>query len=154
MHAYGGWQNDPLEDPLQDVRKWFDLLAETWRAAYHAGTTLTIDETMIFWTGLGVHLTYLPRKPTPLRIMLKTICNATSRISLGWEFCEGKEVDVDFDSLKQRYQDLGACSSCTLRLTLPCREGCCHATLRWSIIFPRYFIDICLIILRGLEPGV
>jgi hypothetical protein len=108
---HGWWQNDSL----QDVRKWFDLLAETWRAAYHAGTTLTIDETMNLWTGLGVHLTYLPRKPTPLGIMLKTICDASSRILFGWEFCEGNEVEI----LKQWYQDLGAGTSCTLRLTLP-----------------------------------
>jgi hypothetical protein len=107
---HGWWQNDSL----QDVRKWLDLLAETWRAAHHAGTTLTIDETMIFWTGLGVQLTCLPCKPTPLGVMLKTICDASSRILLGWEFSEGKEVD----SLKHWYQDLGAGTSCTLRLKL------------------------------------
>jgi hypothetical protein len=105
---HGWWQNDSL----QEVRKWFDLLVKTWRAAYHAGTTLTIDETLIFWIGLGVRLTYLPRKPTSLGVMLKTICNASSRILLGWEFCEGKGVD----SLKQWYHDLGAGTSCTLRL--------------------------------------
>jgi hypothetical protein len=47
--------------------------------------------------------------------MLKTICDASSRVLLGWELCEGKEVN----SLKQWYQYLGAGTSCTLRLTLP-----------------------------------
>jgi hypothetical protein len=56
-----------------DVRKWYDLVAEYLRASYRAGTILTKDETMVFWTGVGVHLTFLPRKPTPVGVMLKTI---------------------------------------------------------------------------------
>ena len=103
------------DDPLQNVRKSFDLLAATFREAFVAGTIIVVDETMIFWTGMGIHLTYLPRKPTPLGIMLKTICGASTRILLGWEFCEGKEVDA-----RKQWQNLhGAGTACTLRLTQP-----------------------------------
>jgi hypothetical protein len=69
---------------------------------------------MVFWTGHGVHLTYLPRKPTPVGVMLKTICDASSRILLGWELCEGKDVDRQ----KRWWSQYGAGTSCTLRLTL------------------------------------
>jgi hypothetical protein len=41
-------------DPLQSVRKWFDGLAEVWRAAYEAGSILVVEETIIFWTGEGL----------------------------------------------------------------------------------------------------
>jgi hypothetical protein len=79
------------QDPLQSVRKWFDLLAAFWRTNYKAASIPVEDETMVVWTSQGAHLTYLPRKPTPLGIMLKTICDASSRVLLGREFCEGKE---------------------------------------------------------------
>jgi hypothetical protein len=47
---------------------------------------------MIMWVGTGyVHLTYIPRKPTPLGIMLKTIVDATTGILLGAEIQEAKE---------------------------------------------------------------
>jgi hypothetical protein len=57
------------EDPLQSVRKWYDLLAAYWHSSYKAGTILVVDESMVFWTGQGVHLTYLPRKPTPVGVI-------------------------------------------------------------------------------------
>jgi hypothetical protein len=64
---------------------------------------------------MGVHLTYLPPKPTAVGVMLKTICVAPSRVLLGWEFCEGKEFDC-----KKRCADLyGAGPACTLRLKVP-----------------------------------
>lgn len=103
------------DDPLQSVRKWYNILAEYWRENYKAGSIIVVDETMVFWTGQGVHLTYLPRKPTPVGVMLKTICDASSRVLLGWEFCEGKEADR-----KKRWcNQYGAGTACTLRLTLP-----------------------------------
>jgi hypothetical protein len=70
---------------------------------------------MIFWTGEGVHLAYLPGKLTPIGVMLKTICGASSRILLAWEFAEGKEIDRQ----KRWYHQYGAGTSCTLRLTCP-----------------------------------
>ena len=80
-------------DDFGDMREFFDLCVETWRAAYNPGTTLTADESMVFWVGTGsAHLTYLPRKPTPLGIMLKTICDASSGVMVGAEICESKEA--------------------------------------------------------------
>lgn len=48
---------------------------------------------MVFWVGQGsAHLTYIPRKPTPLGIMLKTICDTSSGIMVGAEFVESAEA--------------------------------------------------------------
>jgi hypothetical protein len=103
------------DDPLQSVRKWYDLLAAYWRSSYKAGTILVVDETMVFWTGQEVHLTDLPRKPTPLGVMLKTICDGASGVFLGWEFTEGKYIDQQ----KRWCAEYGAGTSTTLRLTQP-----------------------------------
>jgi hypothetical protein len=78
--------------------------------ALHSNTILVVDETMVFWTGQGVHLTYLPRKPTPLGVMLKTICDGASRVILGWEFTEGKDIDQQ----KRWCAEYGAGTSTTL----------------------------------------
>lgn len=57
-----------------------------WRASYNAGTHIIADESMIMWVGTGdVHITYIPRKPTPLGIMLKTTVDASTGILLGLE---------------------------------------------------------------------
>jgi hypothetical protein len=75
---------------------------------------LVPDETMIFWTGAGeLYMRYLPRKPTPCGIMLKTLCDGDSKIMLAAEVSEYKEVMV-----KKEYQDInGASCATTLRLT-------------------------------------
>ena len=58
------------------------------------GNYIVIDETMIWWTGQGdVHVSYIPRKPTPLGIELKTACCGDSSILLNIDLVEGKVVD-------------------------------------------------------------
>jgi hypothetical protein len=91
---------------------------ETWLGAWTAGNIITIDESMIHWTGTGeIHVTYLPRKPTPYGIELKVAACASSQILLAAEIVEGKEVDA-----KKKYRDeIGATTACTLRLTEPWR---------------------------------
>ena len=55
---------------------------------------MTIDETMIFWVGLAEgRLIWIPRKPTPLGFMLKTVVDTTSGVLLAAEIVEGKEED-------------------------------------------------------------
>lgn len=89
---------------------------EQWRRAWHAGRAVTIDETMIWWTGLSTaHLTYLPRKPTPLGFQMKTLCDSTSHILLNAEVCEGKDID----RTKPFAESLGVTSATTLRVAQP-----------------------------------
>ena len=71
---------------------------------------------MIFWTGTGeVHITYLPRKPTPYGIELKSLCCGETQIILNAEMVEGKEAD----SLKEYRDQVGATTATTLRLVKP-----------------------------------
>jgi Transposase IS4 len=70
---------------------------------------------MIFWVGLAPHLTYLPRKPTPLGIMMKTLVCAVTGILLVAEIDKGKKVME-----KEKYRkDWGHTTATTLRLCEP-----------------------------------
>lgn len=91
-----------------------DTFAATWRGAWNPCTYLVPDETMIFWTGTGeLHMTYLPRKPTPYGIMLKSLCCGDSKIMLAAEVSESKDVMAT-----KEYRDVtGASTATTLRLT-------------------------------------
>ncbi len=70
---------------------------------------------MVFWVGAAPHLTYLPRKPTPLGIMFKTLVCALTGILLCAEIVKEKEV---MQSYKYREQ-WGHTTATTLRLTEP-----------------------------------
>lgn len=71
---------------------------------------------MIFWTGTGeMHITYLPRKPTPYGIELKVTADGKWHIILSLEVVEGKELDA----AKKFRNEVGATVACTLRLTEP-----------------------------------
>lgn len=71
------------------------------------------DESMVFWTGTGeVHITYLPRKPTPYGIELKVTACGQAKVVLYAEVVEGKEIDAT-----KKYRDVtGATTATTLRM--------------------------------------
>ena len=49
---------------------------------------------MVWWTGQGdVHISYIPRKPTPLGIELKTACCGDTSIMVNIDMVEGRRVD-------------------------------------------------------------
>ena len=55
---------------------------------------MVIDETMGEWAGATTaHITFLPRKPTPLGFMMKTLCCAESGVLVSAELCEGARID-------------------------------------------------------------
>jgi hypothetical protein len=82
-------------------------------AAWTAGTYIVPDETMIFWTGItGGHLTFIPRKPTSLGFLLKTLCCGSSGILLRAEI-SGRKEDMN---VKKWNKEHGAATSTTLRL--------------------------------------
>lgn len=68
---------------------------------------------MIFWTGVSEgRLMYIPRKPTPLGFMLKTVVDTKSGILLNAEIVEGAEIDE-----KKKYVDKwGKSTATTMRL--------------------------------------
>lgn len=70
---------------------------------------------MIFWVGAAPHLTYLPRKPTPLGVMMKTLVCALTGILLCCEIDKGKDV-----MSKEKYRaEWGHTTATTLRLMEP-----------------------------------
>jgi hypothetical protein len=50
---------------------------------------------MVFWVGVAEgKLMFIPRKPTPLGFMLKTIVDTESGILINAEIVEGAEADA------------------------------------------------------------
>lgn len=83
-----------LDHGLKSVYYILEQFNKTWQNAWTAGGRLVIDESMLQWGGTGgAHLTWLPRKPTPLGIGMKTLVDHTSGILLHAELCEGKAID-------------------------------------------------------------
>jgi Transposase IS4 len=77
---------------------------------------LTVDKTMVFWVGVAEgKLMFIPRKPTPLGFMLKTIVDTESGILVNAEIVEGAEEDAS----KEYNEQWGKSTGCTLRLTKP-----------------------------------
>lgn len=71
---------------------------------------------MIFWVGVSEgKLMFIPRKPTPLGFMLKTIVDTMTCILLNAEIVEG----ADEDAGKEFNEEWGKSTGCTLRLCKP-----------------------------------
>ena len=89
----------PLPDGDLDRDRWRDV---TWmieafnksrKMHVKPGWLLCVDESMIAWTGNGCpHLSYVPRKPEPLGIEIKNLCDATSGVMLFLEIQDNKEM--------------------------------------------------------------
>ncbi len=98
------------------VIPFLNVCQETWREAWIPGTLLTIDESMLGWSGLGAHeLTFIPRKPCDLGIMVKTVVCSASGIILVCEIMEGK----DKMRAKEFVKEWGTTTATCLRLTAP-----------------------------------
>lgn len=68
---------------------------------------------MFFWVGVSEgRLIWIPRKPTPLGFMLKTVVDTKTGVCLSAEIVEGASVD----GAKEYVEDWGKTTACTLRL--------------------------------------
>ena len=61
-------------DPFHGFRGWMEACNKAWQGAWECGTMLVVDESMVFWVGLGGHLTHMPHKPTPLGVCSRCAC--------------------------------------------------------------------------------
>jgi hypothetical protein len=83
---------------------------------FYPSYMLTIDESMVAWRGIDLpHLSFVPRKPEPLGVEIKTLACFTSRILIQMEFAEGKEVMCT----KEYERAYGHTTATTLRLSTP-----------------------------------
>ena len=80
------------------------------------GPSLTLDEALISsWYRGTEGRKKIPRKPRPVGVELKNLCDSKTMINLVLEKQEAKENM----ETKDFYQQLGATTSCVLRLTKP-----------------------------------
>lgn len=71
---------------------------------------------MIHWVGGGApHLTLIPRKPTPLGLMLKSVCCGETGVMVNAELVEEKEAMHQ----KEFYAEWGHTAATTMRLVRP-----------------------------------
>ncbi len=105
-----------MQEGFDKVKGWLHLILQTFQKKWQAGLQLTVDETMVFWVGIAEgKLMFLPRKPTPLGFMLKTLVDTVSGVLLNAEIVEGVEKDTN----KEYNGVWGKSTGCTLRLCRP-----------------------------------
>ena len=90
-----GIEDTLTDDPWGEVRIWVNGHNSARREEIRCGSALTPDESMIAWTGIsgpgGVpHLSFLIRKPEPLGIEAKCVCDGSSGVMMYVELQEGK----------------------------------------------------------------
>jgi hypothetical protein len=116
-------EGDPLRDgrtactndPFRQVRRFGDGLQHTWQELVVPGSVIVAEETMVGWTGAtNIHITYLPNKPTSRGVCMKTLCDARTRVMIGFEFVEARA-----EQQQKRYAAEGLSAAVTLRLTEP-----------------------------------
>lgn len=111
------------DDPWAFVRKLVDTFNSHRASSVSPGWLMTIDESMIAWRGqVGLlnpnkcpHRSWVPRKPEPLGVEVKTVGDSQCGIMLRMEICEGAEAM----RAKQYAADWGVTSATTLRLFEP-----------------------------------
>lgn len=107
---------DEAPSGFDQIEPWVETCAEKWRSAWSASSHLVADESMVFWVGGGApHLTIIPRKPTPLGIMLKTLCCAETGIMVNCEVSHAKDAMHS----KEFFAEWGHTTATTLRLLKP-----------------------------------
>ena len=112
-----GCDENAAEDPWFQVRWMVNGYNACRKRVFIWGWCCIVDESMVSWTGKsGVgglpHLSFIPRKPEPLGVELKTMCDGTSGVCMHMEVQEGKLRMTR----KKYHQQYGATTSCTLRL--------------------------------------
>ena len=86
---------EPGYDPLFKVRPVLDAVMDGLRRAWVAGEKITIDESMIKYSGRAVsYVQYMPKKPIKHGIKVFAVCCAVSACLLGFEiYTACKTVD-------------------------------------------------------------
>ncbi|KAL3914376.1 MAG: hypothetical protein SGPRY_007648, partial [Prymnesium sp.] len=123
--AFGPSDKATLQaDSWAFVRPLVDGFNQNRKENVTPGWLLTVDESMVAWRGrVGLldpakcpDRSWVPRKPEPLGVELKTAGDSLSGIMLRLEMCcEGTEAM----KIKEFSNDWGATTACTLRLTEP-----------------------------------
>ena len=112
-----GAEDDLTDDPWSEVRWICDEFNCQRRLEFRMGWAVVVDESMIQWQGKSgpggmPHLSYVKRKPQPLGLELKTLCDASTGMMMVIEIQEGK-----IRMARARFcREFPATTACTLRL--------------------------------------
>lgn len=111
------------QDPWAFVRPLVDKFNEARAAKFNPGWLITMDESMCAWRGQEGEgsiskcpkISFVPRKPEPLGVELKTTADALSGVLIRLEICEGKKRHGD----QEWYDEYGHTTATSLRLVKP-----------------------------------
>ena len=114
-------QGAEASDPWWFVKKLIDSFNAHMAKVFSPGWLLIVDESMCAWRGrVGIDslhslpkLSWVPRKPEPMGLELKTTADALSSILLFIEPCMGKEVHPT----QEYFSEFGHTTATTLRIT-------------------------------------
>jgi len=82
-------------DKLYKIQPFIDVLREKWRKNKPLLDIVTIDETMIKWTGRLSIKQYIPLKPVKYGIKVFSIADALTGYVIDWEVYKGKDSDTN-----------------------------------------------------------
>ena len=101
------------KDVWWPVRSFIQKFNENRRRSIYPSYKCVVDESMCAFRGSGLpHVSFVPRKPEPVGLELKTLADTESGVMLCLEMCEGKEAM----SSKKYRPDLGSSVATTRRL--------------------------------------
>jgi hypothetical protein len=87
-------RNHPNYDPLHKVRHMLNTIMDGIRKVWSAGMNITIDESMIRYSGRAVSwVQYMPAKPIKHGIKVFAACCAYSGVLLAYDVYCGKDID-------------------------------------------------------------
>jgi hypothetical protein len=79
-------ENTDYTDPWFPIRDFVLQYNEVRKKLITPGTFIVVDECMSMWHGKDLpHLTYIPRKPEPYGVELKSIAEVDSGVIMGLE---------------------------------------------------------------------
>ena len=112
-----GVERELGNDPWGEVRPWFDGHNARRKNELSPGTRLVADESMLPWHGNAgsggvAHLSFVKRKPHPLGVELKTVCDCSTGVMMYVDVQEGK-----LRMARKKYADTYPhTTACTVRL--------------------------------------
>ena len=143
-------------DSMGKVRKFTDLMFQTFRSVYTPGRLLVEDDSMIEWTGASVmHKVYIANKPHLEGFCIKTLVDGNTRIILAGEFVE-HSLDKGRMATERGFGKV----ACTMRVVSPYanltpRVLICDAwfgTLGTARLLQRHCIE-CVLNMKGYRRG-
>ena len=83
-------RNDPNHDRLFKIREVTDMFVESWQQHYYPDREISVDETVIGFSGTVSFLQYNPNKPHKWGMTVWSVAEPTTGYVYGWDVYTGK----------------------------------------------------------------